>query len=176
MTCNITATGRGASPTRPHSSDASERRPYQMTAPPANMGVAQLASHLPHYHNSRTRPIFLFLRLLPQRSRRRRAPTNEPIGRGVSPTRPQIWAWRNWLLTCPTTTTLVCARFISSPAAYAAAVTPEACPYQRPHLVGTRLRHVRGRLGEASLPMSVPTNVRPKKQKPAAFRSRALFI
>ena len=46
------------------------------------MGVAQLASHSLHYLNSRSRPIFHFLRRLPQRSRRRRAPTSEPIGRG----------------------------------------------------------------------------------------------
>ena len=46
---------------------------------PANMGVAQLASDLSHYLNSRMRPIFSF------------------------------------------------------PAAPAAAVTPEACPYQRTH-------------------------------------------
>ena len=49
---------------------------------PTNMGVAQLASHSPPYPNSRMRPIFHFLRRLPQRSRRRRAPTSEPIGRG----------------------------------------------------------------------------------------------
>ena len=51
---------------------------------PTNMGVAQLASHSPHYPNSRMLPIFHFLRRLPQRSRRRRAPTSEPIGRGGS--------------------------------------------------------------------------------------------
>ena len=32
---------------------------------------------------------FHFLRLPPQRSRRRRAPTSEPLGRDASPTRPR---------------------------------------------------------------------------------------
>ena len=50
---------------------------------PTNMGVAQLASHAPPLPQLSHAPDFFhFLRRLPQRSRRRRAPTSEPIGRG----------------------------------------------------------------------------------------------
>ena len=68
------------------------------------------------------------------------------------------------------------------PAASAAAVTPEACPYQRPHPVGTRLRRVRppcrprpppGRGASETRPRTpwkgAPTNIRPLKQRPRRF-------
>ena len=57
----------------------------------------------------------------------------------------------------------------SFPAAPAAAVTPEACPYQRTILVGARLRRVRM---HRTPRRGVPTNSFPPKQKPAAFLPR----
>ena len=67
------ADGRDASPTRPPHAIWAWRNWLLIRPSTPTLACARF-SH--------------FLRRLPQRSRRRRAPTSEPIGRGASPTRP----------------------------------------------------------------------------------------
>ena len=128
---------------------------------PTNMGVAQLASHSPRYPNSRMRPIFHFLRRLPQRSRRRRAPTSEPIGRGGN--------------TALVGASLRAVRTTSRPRTTDAS---ERRPYQLAALP-TRRTTSRPRTTDASERRPYQHHARLAftlhKQKPAAFLPRALF-
>ena len=143
---------------------------------PTNMGVAQLASHSPHYPNSRMLPIFHFLRRLPQRSRRRRAPTSEPIGRGGTPLlvgaalravrTPTNMGVAQLASHSPLYPNSRMRSIFSFPAAPAAAVTPDACPYHAnppvgaatPLLVGAALRADRAKRTPRR---GAPTNTMP---------------